>query len=112
MSLVVVFLSGCSGKYGRADNGFDKICLIYEDVLNDPANAKKAMIEKDMLIYEAIRKHVSDIDAITAFSAVASADPDKKYSLFKQAAEMSLKREWDCKVLQMNKKQWTHDEQK
>ncbi|MGD8926682.1 MAG: hypothetical protein PVG20_07515, partial [Thioalkalispiraceae bacterium] len=53
--VAVIILNGCSDKYDSVDNGFDKICLIYEDVLNDPANAKKAMIEKYMLVNEAIR---------------------------------------------------------
>ena len=101
--LVFVFfglsLPACSGKYEAADNGFDKICLIYSDVLNNPIHTDKPIIEKLILIYETVEAHVRDVDAITAYNAVASADPEKKYDLFKQAAEYSLKREWDCEII-------------
>jgi len=94
------FLLACSDKYDSADNGFDKICLIYSDVMNNPAHTNRPNIEKLVLISETVEAHVRDVDAIAAYTAVASADPEKKYDLFKQAAEYSLKREWDCKTIQ------------
>ena len=95
-----VLLLACSDKYDSADNGFDKICLIYSDVMNDSAHTDKPIFEKLVLISETVEAHVRDVDAIAAYTAVASADPVKKYDLFKQAAEYSLKREWDCKAIQ------------
>ncbi len=95
----ILCISACSGKYDVADNGFDKICLIYTDIFNDPSLARKPAIEKYVLVSELIEAHVRDVDAITAFSAVANADPSQKYDLFKQAAEYSLKRDWDCEIM-------------
>jgi len=98
--IIAIFcISACSGKYNAADNGFDTICLIYTDVFNDPAHEKKSVIEKHVLVSELVEAHVRDVDAITAFTAVASADPSQKYDLFKQAAEYSLKRNWDCEIM-------------
>jgi len=94
-----LILPACSGKYEEADNGFDKICQIYADVMNDPAHLNRPVIEKFVLIAEMVETHVSDVDAISAYTAVASADPKLKYDLFKLAAEYSLKRKWDCKII-------------
>jgi len=92
-------LFACSGKYDAADNGFDKICLIYENIMTNPAYEKLSMLDKHEKISDEIEQHVRDIDAIQTYSAVASADPDLKYQLFKQSAEYSLKREWDCEII-------------
>lgn len=97
--LSIFFISACSEKYDAADNGFDKICLIYTDVFSDPSHSKKPLIDKHDLVGELIEAHVKDIDAITTFSAVANADPSLKYDLFKQSAEYSLKRDWDCDII-------------
>ena len=107
--LALVLLSACSGKYDAADNGFDKICLIYEDILNDPAYAKRPRIDKYVLVSEAVQKYVTDVDAITAYTAVASAEPNLKYQLFKEAAEMSLKRAWDCEAIKNEQAQKAHE---
>jgi len=47
------------------------------------------------LVGELIIAHIKDVDAITAFSAVANTNPDQKYDLYKQTEEYSLKRDWD-----------------
>lgn len=100
LTLLTIFsISSCSGKYDAADNGFDKICLIYTDIFNNPANSNKPVIDRLDLVGELIIAHVKDVDAITAFTAVANANPDQKYDLFKQSAEYSLKRDWDCEII-------------
>ena len=99
ITLSLIFIISCSGQYYSVDNGFDKICLIYNDVFNNPTLKDKSTVHKYEIINVLIKKHVVDVDAITAFVAVAQANPDDKYSLFKQSAEYSIKREWDCELI-------------
>ena len=99
ITLSLIFITSCSSQYDSVDNGFDKICLIYDDVFNDPSLKDKSPLDKYDLIHVLIKKHVFDVDAITAFVIVAQANPDDKYSLFKQSAEYSLKREWECELI-------------
>jgi len=98
-SLVLLLITSCSNQYDSFYNGFDKICLIYNDVFNNPALKDKPRLSKQNTVHDLIKKNVFDVDAITAFTAVASANPDDKYSLFKQSAEYSLKREWNCTLI-------------
>ena len=91
--------TSCSNEYSSVDNGFDKICLIYTDVFNNLALKDKSTQSKHNAINDLIKKNVFDIDAISAFTSVAQANPEDKYSLFKQSAEYSLKREWDCTLI-------------
>ena len=95
ITLTLLFIISCSSQY----DSIDKICLIYDDVFNNPALKGKSILGKHEIINELIKKHVTDVDAITAFVAVAQANPDDKYSLFKQAAEYALKRDWDCELI-------------
>lgn len=97
--LSLLFIISCSSKYDSIDNGFDKICLIYTDVFSDPALKDRSIIEKHELVYDLVKGNVTDVDAITTFVAVAKANPDEKYTLFKQSAEYSLKRAWDCELI-------------
>lgn len=97
--VTLLFIISCSSQYDSVDNGFDKICLIYNNVFNDPALKNKPAIDKHEIINDLIKKYVTDVDAITAFVAVAQANPDDKYNLFKQSAEFALKREWDCEKI-------------
>lgn len=99
LSFLVLFISACNGKYSSADNGFDKICLIYSDVFTDSVHAKKSLDKKHEIVNGLIKFNVFDVDAIQAFTTVASADPKSKYDLFKQSAEYSLKRKWECEFI-------------
>ena len=72
--------------------GFDEICTIYTE-------AKNSSMPKEQLsryIFDNVATRVSDIDALDAHGSVYQLDPAERYSIFKQGAEMSLKRSWDC----------------
>lgn len=80
-------------------NGFDKICKIYTEVYTDPKYAKLSQGEKTVLIDDKVHSSVFSVDAITAYSAVVTADPRYKYELLKKSAEVSLNHKWDCSEL-------------
>ena len=74
------------------DTGFDEICAIYTE-------AKNSSMPKDQLsqyIFDNVAIRVNNIDALDAHGSVFHLDPTERYSIFKQAAEMSLNRSWDC----------------
>lgn len=73
-----------------------RYCKIYTDVYSNPKYSKLSQVEKDTLISEKVESSVFSVDAIETFSAVATADPLQKYQLFKESAEYSLKRNWEC----------------
>lgn len=98
-ALFVLLASTSSVKYITIDNGFDKMCQIYTEVFTNSLYINKSLIEKHDVVYDMIRENVWDVDVIQAFTAVANADPDVKYDLFKQSAEYSLNREWECEIM-------------
>ena len=75
-----------------ADTGFDEICKIYTE-------AKNSSLSKSQLsnyIFENIKNRVTSKDALEAHSAVFNLGVDKRFSIFKQSAEYSLKHKWEC----------------
>lgn len=97
--IVVLSIISCSNIAKAADNGFDQICMIYNEVLNDTRNREMTIKDKLYLINEKVTKQVKFSDALQVYSAVASADPKEKYKLFKESAEYVLKREWNCSIM-------------
>jgi len=55
--------------------------------------------DKNDYIFNNIKKRVSSTDALQAHGAVFNLEPKKRYSIFKQSAEYSLKRKWSCKAV-------------
>ena len=90
IGLVVFFLLSCSREIG----GFDELCKIFTEI----ENANPAMSADEEITYytENFKKRIHSIDPIEVMSAVIQADPAVRYSLIKQSAEYSLKRQWDC----------------
>ena len=75
-----------------AETGFDEICKIYTE-------AKNSSLSKSQLsnyIFENIKNRVTSKDALEAHSAVFNLGVDKRFSIFKQSAEYSLKHKWEC----------------
>lgn len=50
-------------------------------------------------IYHNVSERVNIKDAIQAHEAVFNLTPAERYSIFKQSAELSLKRTRDCKAM-------------
>ena len=94
--LVLPVLLTSSGVVFSADEtGFDEICRIYTEA----KNSSMSIEELSEYIFDNVKKRVSSTDALQAHDAVFQADPAVRYKLFKESAEYSLKREWDCAVI-------------
>jgi len=74
------------------NTGFDEICSIYTEAINSSMPKE----QRSEYVFDNIAKRVNSIDALEAHSGVFNLDITIRYSVFKKAAEMSLKRSWDC----------------
>ena len=77
------------------NTGFDEICKIYTEAIN--SSMPKEQLSK--YIFDNVKSRVNNIDALDAHGSVFQLDPAERYSIFKQGAEMSLKRSWDCSAV-------------
>ena len=76
--------------------GFDEMCDIFTE-------ATRRNISGQLLseyIDNNVKKRINSIDAITVYSIILQVEPKERYALFKQSAEYSLKREWDCPAIE------------
>lgn len=86
----IVFLGSCSSY-----KGFDEVCAIYSEAKTIQANKE----ELSEYIFENISLRVNVKEALEAHSAIFNLSPEQRYPIFKEAAENSLKRQWDCNVM-------------
>ena len=74
------------------NSGFDLICQIYTE-------ARNSSMTKEQLnnyIFDNVENRVKSKDAIEAHTAVFNLEPKKRYPIFKESAEYSLKKKWEC----------------
>jgi hypothetical protein len=86
--LLILSIPACSSE----QSGFNEICNIYTE-------AKNSSMGKEQLseyIFDNVKARVNVKDAIQAHSAIFNLAPQDRYPIFKQSAEHSLKKEWDC----------------
>ena len=76
-------------------NDFDKICKIYSTVLSQHLDAQAA----SQYINNNIKSTIHHKDALDAHSNIYLAPQQKRYSIFKEIAEHTLKGNWDCAAM-------------
>jgi len=91
-TLVLLFILFQSGNLHAEGLGFDEICQIYTEAKNSSMQKKQL----NNYINNNIAKRISDKDAVTTHSIIFQVAPPERYKIFKESAEYSLKREWDC----------------
>ncbi len=81
--------------------GFDEVCQIYTEA----NNSKMSKQDLNDYIFNNIAKRVYSPDALETHSIIFQVPSKERYVIFKQAAEASLKQNWDCAPMQilMNK---------
>ncbi len=90
--LTVLFSVLLISAISASETGFDEVCKIYTE-------AKNSSMKKEDLnsyIFDNVKSRVTSKDALEAHSAVFNLGIDKRFSVFKQSAEYSLKRKWEC----------------
>lgn len=93
---MVIFLASCSMK--KTENGFDTTCLIFENA------ATESMSPEELGNYiagelEGMGDQPALKDVKEVYHALFNVDPAERYSLFKESAESTLKRNWNCEAM-------------
>jgi len=78
-------------------SGFDVICQIYTEA-NNSSMTKEQL---NNYIFDNVESRVKSIDAIEAHTAVFNLEPKKRYPIFKESAEYSLKKKWNCDAIKL-----------
>ena len=94
--LLAVLLAALPSYYLSAESqGFDEICRIYTEAQNANMNSKQL----SQYIFTNVRTRINDIRAKQTHVSILQLTPEKRYAIFKEGAEYSLKREWNCKAV-------------
>lgn len=86
------------GESPTNSNGFDSACLIFKEAskknLNPEELGNYIATELDNMDEQVASKDVKEV-----YHALFNVNPGQRYSLFKQSAETTLKRSWDCPAM-------------
>ena len=88
---MIISVIGITG-HTKDQAGFDEICTIYTEAIN----SSMAQEQLSDYIFDNVERRITDKDALQSHEAVFNLSPEERYSIFKQSAELSLKRKWDC----------------
>ena len=97
--LTVIFLFSCSMNTNiKAKNGFDAACLIFQKASTMKLSPQKlgSYIAHEL---NKIESQEASEDVKQIYHALFNVSPAERYALFKESAEMTLKRSWDCDVM-------------
>ena len=93
---MVILLVSCATE--KPVNGFDSACLIFKEATTKNLNPEELGIyiaeELEKLGGQFASKEVNEV-----FHALFNVAPEERYGLFKQSAEYTLKRDWDCDAI-------------
>lgn len=95
IAFTITLLTLSAPVHSSNETGFDKICKIYTE-------AKNSSLAKENLsiyIFENVQNIVNVKDAFEAHDAVFNLGLDKRFIIFKESAEYSLKHKGDCAAL-------------
>jgi len=92
LSFALMILSSCSNKM----NDFDLMCDFFDTLAMENKNMTSS--QKATFINElAAKKLSSDSPALESLKAVVGFEPaEGRYSLYKDAAEVTIKKDWEC----------------
>jgi len=62
-------------------------------------NSSMTKLQLSDYVNNNINERVSDKDAVTTHSIIFQVSPDERYKIFKESAEYSLKRKWECAAI-------------
>jgi hypothetical protein len=94
-----IFLVSCIATHTQTvSNGFDAACNIFEEA----GTKNLSPIELGAFIGSRL-EDMSDLpgkeEVKSVYHSLFNVDPSKRYMLFKESAEISLKHDWDCAAM-------------
>ena len=82
---------------GNTKSDYDKLCSIITETRKNKEFSKLAITEQSIALTNKITNSFQKSSQImSVFSMLKAVDPQEKYSIFKQAAEETLSKKWDC----------------
>ena len=99
-SIVFSFFVCFSLASCAADNDFDTVCSVFKALQASPNLAKLSPQQRQAFVTEHIDKMLDKSSAARiSWEAVAAADPDQRYEIFKSGAEDVLGKSWECESM-------------
>jgi len=97
----ILFLMSCSMDTPlKNTNAFDSACQIFKEAstknLNPEELGNYIATELDNMDDQTALKEAKEV-----YHALFNVNPAQRYSLFKQSAETTLKRNWDCQAMKV-----------
>lgn len=95
--LSLIFLSACDQR-----NDFDMVCGYFDMLEKEEKLADLTSLQKYNYINELISKNLStESEARESWNAIVGYVPaEGRYSMYKEAAEASLEKPWQCESIQ------------
>jgi len=95
----IIFLISCSmGTSLDSTNGFDSACQIFKEASTKKLNPEELgnyiASELDNMGKQFASKEVKEV-----YHALFNVSPSQRYKLFKESAETTLKRNWNCQAM-------------
>jgi len=76
---------------------YDKLCSIITETRKNKEFSTLKLTEQSIeLTHKITSSFPGSSQIMSVFSVLNSVDPQEKYAIFKQAAEKSLSKKWDC----------------
>lgn len=78
--------------YSSAMEDFDALCNLIDETLEMSLSAEK----KITYVNDNLQQRINSKDVKEAFISLQYLDPAERYSVFKQAAEATIDKQWEC----------------
>jgi len=93
---LVILATACNtSSTTQAVSDYDKLCKIYEEVVNTQTSQSK----KYVLFTVRIEKEIPSIFAL--YQNAALVDGKNKYQFYKEAAQKDSNKQWDCEIMKL-----------
>jgi len=97
--LSTIFLISCGINTNiKTKNGFDSACLIFQKASTMKLKPQELGVhiegELNKLKHQ---KALEDVKKV--YHALFNVSPNERYTLFKESADITLKRSWDCNIM-------------
>ncbi len=97
LTILLLVYTYTNASHANNNMGFDEICRIYTEAVN--SSMKKEQLSD--YIFKNVQSRINVKGALEVHDIIFQVEPEKRYKLFKQSAELSLKRKWDCPAVKL-----------
>ena len=100
-SITLVFFICFAFSACAADNDFDIVCGIFNELQSKSDVDKLSAQQREKFIAERVTKALDNSSAArVSWEAVVAAEPSQRYEIFQGGAEEVLGKSWSCKSME------------